>query len=312
MNRILQKLAARLGVGPQALESRLRGSSYRRRPIQQKRHTRMLRIPDEDLMAAQHVLTEMLSGLPVHSAAHGFVTGRSTLTNARAHAGAAVIVGLDLRHFYDSISAARLEGELLKAAVPVDGKPLVLSHTEACFLVELCASGDTLPQGAPTSPLLSNWVAWELDRRLSALARRLRFQYTRYVDDLTFSSLEPASSGLQRDELGQRVELLLRLVPLQAKACGFGLNVKKVKVLWPHQRQEVTGLVVNGGPGAGPPVRAPRKLRRQLRAALHNRGHASRPRLWTDAQIRGGIAFVGMADPKEGARLVEEFKGESK
>src|SRR5262249_50962039 len=119
-----------------------------------------------------------------------------------------------------------------------------------------------LPQGAPTSPALTNALCLRLDRRLTALAQKLGWRYTRYADDLTFS-LPATHAGKPR--LGA----LLGGVKHIVKSEGFALNDEKTRVARPGSRQKITGLVVNGD---GKP-RVPRKLRRQLRAALHNLQH---------------------------------------
>src|SRR5262249_55667368 len=117
-----------------------------------------------------------------------------------------------------------------------------------------------LPQGAPTSPALTNTLCLRLDRRISGLARRLGYRYTRYADDLTLS----LPVGHQcKPQLGTLIGQVRRIV----EAEGFALHPDKTRVNRSGGRQQVTGLVVNG---EGTP-RVPRKLRRQLRAAIHNR-----------------------------------------
>src|SRR5262249_4532264 len=110
-----------------------------------------------------------------------------------------------------------------------------------------------LIQGAPTSPALANLIAWRLDRRLSALAAKRGFAYTRYADDLTFSSDSPASTNDLR-----------RVVRGIIAEEQFVVNTAKTRLARRSARQTVTGLVVNDG------ISTPRQLRRRLRAILHN------------------------------------------
>jgi retron-type reverse transcriptase len=226
--------------------------------------TRVLSAPHRMLAAAQHwVRTTILTRLATEDAAHGFVAGRSTLTNAQPHAGRDVVVNLDLEGFFPSIGFARVRHlfrrlgysgsvatllallctECPRKRVVYDGKP---------YFVAIGPRG--LPQGACTSPALSNQIARKLDRRLGGLARKLGLTYTRYADDLTFS----AGPGFRN-----KVGYLMARVRHIAEDEGFAVNGKKTRVLRPESRQLVTGLVVNAAPAV------PRKIVRRVRAILH-------------------------------------------
>jgi hypothetical protein len=151
-----------------------------------------------------------------------------------------------------------------------------------------------LPQGAPTSPALTNTLCLKLDRRISGLAKALGWRYTRYADDLTFS----LPSGHQGEP---RMGALLGWVRRIVEAEGFQLNAEKTRVHRSGGRQQVTGLVING---SGPP-RAPRKLRRQLRAAAHNlRKGKPLKEGETPARLAGYAAYVYMTDKKVGGELL--------
>jgi hypothetical protein len=177
-----QELSNWLGV-PAAELARLRlGPRYHYRPFTvTKRDGRPRRIlaPTPALKRLQHrLLHNYLDTLPVHPAALGFRSGSSTVTNAGRHAGQALVITLDLADFFESTSADRVRaffvkrgwrGELLGA------------------LMRLCVYRAGLPQGAPTSPALSNLVNYELDETLTRLAGQAGARYTRYGDDLTFS-----------------------------------------------------------------------------------------------------------------------------
>src|SRR5262249_3086559 len=110
-----------------------------------------------------------------------------------------------------------------------------------------------LVQGAPTSPALANLVAWRLDRRLAGLAAKYGFTYPRYADDLTFS-------GDDVEALGRLRVSAQRIIAAE----HFTTNTTKTRIARRSSRQTVTGLVVNER------VATPRRLRRQLRAILHN------------------------------------------
>jgi retron-type reverse transcriptase len=271
--------------------------------------TRTLSAPHRRLAAAQRWIFErILARLPTDEAAHGFVPGRGTLTNARAHAGQEVLVNLDLREFFPSIGFPRVRRVFERLGYsPAVSTVLALLCTE-CPRREVAFAGQryfvatgprALPQGACTSPALSNQVARRLDRRLGGLARKLGLRYTRYADDLTFSG----PPGME----GQLGYLLARVRHL-ALAEGFTVNEAKTRVLRQSGAQTVTGLVVNDRPGV------PRREVRRLRAILHrarsegldaqNRDGRPHFRAW----LRGMIAYVGMARPEVGARLLAEFR----
>ncbi|AKU96855.1 Retron-type RNA-directed DNA polymerase [Labilithrix luteola] len=270
--------------------------------------TRLLSAPHDDLKKAQHWILEfILSKLPVTEAAHGFVPGRSTVTNARMHVGRDVVVNCDLKDFFPSITFKRVRGvfEVIGYS-PAVSTILALLCTEAPRTKVVhegrefwVAVGErALPQGAPTSPALSNQIARKLDQRLEGVCKKIGWSYTRYADDLTFS----AESG-QRERIGW----LLARVRHIAQNEGFALNAKKTRVQRNARRQDVTGVVVNDKPAT------PREEIRRLRAILHGakrtglegqnrQGHPA-----FEAYVRGKIAYVSMIDREKGEKLRREL-----
>jgi retron-type reverse transcriptase len=266
--------------------------------------TRTLSAPHRTLAAAQEwVLANVLAKLPTEEPAHGFVPGRSTLTNARPHAGRDVVVNLDLEGFFPSIGFARVRHVFRRLGYSGAVATLLALLCTECPRKRIVYAGTPyfvatgprgLPQGACTSPAVSNQVARKLDRRLAGLARKLGLTYTRYADDLTFS----AGPGF-RDKVGY---LIARVRHIAADE-GFAVNVKKTRVQRPESRQTVTGLVVN----AAPAVR--RDVVRRVRAILHrakaeglaaqNRAGHPNFRGW----VEGMIAYIGMAKPAVGQTL---------
>lgn len=111
---------------------------------------------------------------------HGFLKGRSIVTNAKQHKRKRYVFNVDLEDFYGSINFGRLRG-LFRA------KPFNMGE-KAAASAQICTFENSLPQGAATSPVISNFITSELDRKLSSLARRYKLTYTRYADDITFSS----------------------------------------------------------------------------------------------------------------------------
>jgi hypothetical protein len=263
--------------------------------------------PLPKLKAAQHwILHSIVEKLPVHGAVHGFLPGRSILTNATAHTGPRILVKMDVKDFFPTVTLQRVKGIFRKAGyreqvatllallctesprevVEQDGQTWYVSLGPRC-----------LPQGAPTSPALTSTLCLRLDRRLSGLARKLGYRYTRYADDLTFS-LPTGHKGKPR--MGALIGLVRRII----EAEGFRLHPDKTRVHRSGGRQQVTGLVVNAG---GPP-RVPRAVRRRLRAAAHNLRHGKQPKNGdTVERLRGYAAYVHMTDPKLGKELLAAF-----
>lgn len=281
---------------------------YRRFTIPKKSGgERAIWAPLPRLKAAQRwILREIVEHLPVHGAAHGFLPGRSIFTNARAHTGSEIVVGLDLADFFPTITWRRVKGifrhagyreqvATLLALICTEAPREVIEHDGETYFAAL--GPRCLPQGAPTSPALTNTLCLRLDRRLSGLARALGWRYTRYADDLTFSRPEGAEGD-------PKIGTLLGGVRRVAEDEGFAVNPDKTRVQRRGDQQRVTGLVVNGD---GPP-RVPRALRRQLRAAIHNL-EAGRPLPpdETFARLCGYAAYVHLADPTEGRAMLESL-----
>ena len=273
---------------------------------------RTITAPKKDLMAAQRwALRNVFEKLPVHGAAHGFLPGRSVATNAQVHAGADVILKVDLKDFFPTVTWTRVKGLLRKAgmAEPVATLLALLCTESPRELVEfrgktlwVATGAPVLPQGAPTSPAITNAICLKLDLRLSALGRRLGFSYTRYADDLAFSWRRSAEN--QHPSLGVLMEGLKAIITSE----GFRLNPSKTAVLRKSACQRVTGLVVNSA-AAGARVRVPRETIRRLRAAIHNRkqGKPGKPGE-TLAQLEGMAAWIAMSDPKKGAQLLAQVR----
>ncbi|WP_035642587.1 reverse transcriptase family protein, partial [Bradyrhizobium sp. ORS 375] len=267
---------------------------------------RLISAPMPRLKRAQYwVLDNVLARVPLNDAAHGFVPERSILTNARNHVGRDVVINLDLKDFFPTLTYVRVKGlfEALGYAEAV-AIPLALLCTEP-VVDEVTLDGERhfiadgprlLPQGAPTSPAITNLVCRKLDRRLVGLARMLGFVYSRYADDLTFSG-----SG----EAVKKIGTLLKAVSGIVEAEGFKVHPDKTRVMRRSTRQEVTGLTVNEA------VAVPRDLMRRYRAVLQQVerngpvGKHFGPGKDVIRSLLGFGHFAVMVDPKSGAPLLE-------
>lgn len=197
--------------------------------------TRKISSPCPSLMAMQECLNEVFKVIYEPSdVVMGFVPRRSIISNAAKHVNKNYVFNIDLKDFFTSIHQPRVWKVL---QLP----PFSFNRTIASAIAGLCCQKDessngVLPQGAPTSPVLTNLVCRNLDRRLCGLARKYGLTYTRYADDITFSSLHNIY-----DEGGSFRRELSRIIKDQ----GFAINDKKTRLQCKGERQDVTGLVVN-------------------------------------------------------------------
>jgi hypothetical protein len=279
---------------------------------------RLITAPKAELKAVQRwLLHNVFEKLPVHAAAHGFLTARSIASNAEMHAGADVIVKIDIQDFFPTITFRRVKGLLVKSGLPESVATLcaLLATEPPREVVEFrgrtlyVAKGPrSLPQGAPTSPAITNAICVRMDRRLSGLAKLFGFVYTRYADDLTFSYRSPADAKGSRAPAP--IGALLRGVKDILTAEGFRVHEKKTAVMRRGQSQRVTGLVVNRPNRDGvAKARVPRDVVRRLRAAIHNRERGkSLEHAESWAELEGLAAFVHMADPKKGRAFLERIR----
>lgn len=271
--------------------------------------TRELAAPHRDLARCQEwIRIQILDRVPLHEAAHGFVAGRSTLTNARPHLARAAVVNADLKDFFPTVTFPRVKGVFQQLGYsPAAATVLALLCTE-CPRGRVNYDGRELfvatgprglPQGACTSPALSNLVARGLDGRLAGFAKRLGWTYTRYADDLTFSA-----DGVAMGQTGRLMTGLRHIVGEE----NFTVNEKKTRVQRPKTRQTVTGIVVNKHPNVS------RETVRRLRAILHKakteglaaQNRENHPRF--EGWVRGMIAYVTMVNPERGRELLAEFE----
>ena len=264
---------------------------------------RLISAPHKKLKAAQHwILEKVLEPLALAEQAHGFVPGRSTVSNAVPHVGSAIVVNVDLRDFFPTVTYKRVKGLFRK---------LGYSEEVAVVLALLCSEPEVtetmldgtryfvargarrLPQGAPTSPAITNVLCRRLDRRIGGWAKKHGYTYTRYADDLTVSAKDKTA----------RVGAMLQFLRHVTAAEGFAIHPDKVRVVRKGRRQEVTGVVVNERPGV------PRDELRKFRALLHHidkDGPAGKK--WGNggdvlAAALGFAAYVAMVDKAKGEVL---------
>ncbi len=261
-------------------------------------------------MAQSRILQDILDQVPTHPAAHGFVCGRSPISNAQPHTGKRVVLKFDLENFYTSVKLSRVaaifrslgycrEAALWLARLTTSALPSNIPFPDGSLRPLLPYLSRHLPQGASTSPALANLSAFSLDVRLSGLARSFDAEYTRYADDLTFSG---------SDQFLRSLRVFIPLVEQIIRSERFQVNQSKRRVLRNNQQQKVTGVVVNEHPNV------PRKEFDLLKAILTNcirQGPAGQNREnHTDfaSHLRGRVAYVQQLNPNRGQRLLELYE----
>ena len=204
---------------------------------------RKLTVPDELLKMIQRRITEvLLLPLTVSHAASAYLPGRGIKRNAAPHAGKPVLLRMDIHHFFDSV----LFRDVKERAFPAE----IYSEPLRVLLATLCYGMNELPQGAPSSPAISNLILYRFDEKLTEICRKRGIYYTRYCDDLCFSG------DFDAEEMKKEVTALLI-------AEGFFPNRRKTAVMKSGMRQNVTGLVVNEH------VAVPSEYRRKIRQELY-------------------------------------------
>jgi retron-type reverse transcriptase len=301
--------------GDQAHSTETRKHHYRYRWVEKRSGgLRLIEIPKSTLKLTQrHILKHIINRVPPHDCAHGFTRGRSCLSHVQAHINRPVVLQMDLRDFFHSVSVNRVFGLFSTLGYPAGVARLLAglcTHSAAPDLAgpafaalnweqRKFLQAKHLPQGAPTSGALANLCAYRFDCRLQGLATRYGLHYTRYADDIAFSG--PGN-------LRHRAEWIESLAGAIALEEGFQLNFRKTRVQTQAQRQRVTGIVVNSK------ANLPRGEYDNLKAILHNcrrHGAASQNREKREhfrEHLAGRIAQFKWINEAKGARLDAMFR----
>lgn len=248
---------------------------------------RTINAPCPDLKRIQKkILHKILYGARASTCSHGFMNGKGIKTNALQHVGKEVVVKMDLSHFFDTINK-----DMVRAAFAehLDKRDCFIK----CFnlISDLCTLNGFTPQGAPTSPTLSNIVFKNIDFSLKGLATQRCSTYTRYADDLTFSSDD------------KKLPSIIPIVTSIVNKHGFRINTKKTGVFRKGGRQPVTGITVNQIPSV------PRDKRMKFRAKLHNIKTGKIPQEEVNfAEIDGYANFINMVNPEQGSKFLAKIK----
>jgi len=273
---------------------------------------RLIEIPKPMLKRAQRaVLTRILAHIPVHEAAHGFISGRSVRSYVAGHSGHPLVLKLDLQDFFNSISDHRVLGVFRAAGYPHEVTRLltricthatpssVLAAENLPWPARSRLQSAHLPQGSPVSPMLSNLCAFKLDCRLDGLARVAGGKYSRYADDLLFSG--------GHDFARQAENLHVQALAIIQEE-GFIFNARKTRFMRASQRQRAAGAIINAHPNL------PREEFDRLKAILTNcqrhgpESQNRKPHEDFRGYLMGKIAWVTSLNPERGAKLREIFE----
>ena len=210
---------------------------------------RLIESPRVFLKTIQRFIMDyLLYKLPVSSCVFSFRSGVSIFDNATHHVGKAFVAGIDIENFFGSITKSQVSELLCSSG---------FNEESARIISSLVTKDDVLPQGAPTSPIISNAFLYDFDKKLIEICKVLKLTYSRYADDITIS-------GDDRDSIYSIIELAK--VELK-RDYNLLLNQQKTRISTRYSQQKVTGLVVNDEKLS---PRPPRKFRRRVRAAFHN------------------------------------------
>lgn len=282
-----------------------------------KGNLRLIEAPKLRLKNIQRqILSGILEKIPAHSAAHGFVRGRSIKTFAAPHVGKRVVLKMDLQDFFPSFRAARIQtffrtlgypesvadllGGICTNATPRQVWKNLARDIDLSVIQEARAlySRPHLPQGASTSPALANFCTYRVDCRLAGLAKYVGADYTRYADDLAFSGGKDFERGIEH--FSTHVAAILREE-------GFSVHHRKTRVMRRGMRQYLAGLVTNDHMnivrGDFDRLKAILTNCVRLGPESQNRDTHSRFRMHLD----GRVAFVETINPAKGERLRRIF-----
>ncbi len=293
---------------------------------------RLISAPKPKLKATQNwIKANILDKIEANSTVHGFVKERSILTNAEPHQNKNLVISLDLKDFFPSISYKRVKGLFLKFGYSEQLSTLFALLTTHNETDKLSVDGEVyyaqkvdketgktnrfLPQGSPASPAITTLIAYKMDKRLEGLAKKMGFTYTRYADDLTFSSdLDLKKDAKSTDKI---IGSLLYFVKKVVNSEGFEVHPDKTHIMRKGNQQKVTGIIVNEN--ADNKLGIDRKTIRKFRAFLHQTSKTgwkidkyAKDKKWgihSDPKqaALGFASFIKMVDTKKGEKFIEQI-----
>jgi hypothetical protein len=248
---------------------------------------RRLMVPNAKLKLIQQcLLRRVLCLFPCHPACKGFRKGRSIVDHGIPHTGKPFVILMDVRDFFPSTSKDRIGRYFSEYG-------WTPNRVEQIVRLVCDPTTNGLPQGAPSSPVITNIVNWEMDARLTGYCKKIRYRYSRYADDLAFSPIDP--------DVGTSPVTVIKVVSSILSEYGYSLNNKKTRILRSSGQQKVTGLVVNEK------CSLPRSIKRRIRAAeyrsqrglvLSNVAEPGEKSVMTPTQLNSWLSYLRMIQEK--------------
>ena len=221
---------------------------------------RIITAPCDELKYIQRKLLKFLeNNYHFLSCQHGFIKGKSCVTNAKKHVGKRFVLNCDIEDFFDNIHFGRVRGLFMN-------EPFNYSSEVATTIAKIVCYKKKLPQGAPTSPIISNIICYTIDKQFEKIAKTNNCRYTRYADDITFSNDSESFPNAIATNINGKVELSEQIIKILSGGydSGFKFNNRKTKLYKRYVRQEVTGIVVNKK------TNVDSNYIKQIRAIMHN------------------------------------------
>ncbi len=279
-------------------------SHYKRFQIPKKRGGfRLISAPMPRLKQAQiWILEEILNKVKVHEKANGCVIGKSIKTNALPHVKKDVVINQDLKNFFPTITYNRIKGVFSSLGYSTQVATIFALICSEPKIIDLSLLGENyfaqkgnrfLPQGSPCSPAISNIVCRKLDFRLDGLAKKYGFNYTRYVDDISFSATQKQYENISK---------ILKYSRKVVQEENFNLHPEKLRIMKRNSKQEVTGVVVNEK------TNVPKKDIKKFRALLFQiEKDGLENKYWNKkgnvlAQIDGFANYIYQIDKEKGIK----------
>lgn len=278
----LEELSKLLHISSESLEELKFDYNYKHFKIEKKKKKtyRFIDAPKFKLKILQKwILVNVLQNVHISDQATAFIKNKNGIKdNAQRHLNNKYLLEMDLKDFYPSISLSKII-ELFKS------KPFDFNVEMAKYLGYICTCNKKLPQGAVTSPIISNLICSELDENISSYCRKHNITYSRYADDLTFSSNDKV-----------RLNLVKRDIKLFIKQDRFIINDEKTRFLSSNFHQQVTGITINNGE-----LKTNKKLKRKVRALLFfcikNSSFIDKNGKNRELELLGCISFIKSIEP---------------
>jgi|APSaa5957512535_1039671.scaffolds.fasta_scaffold32217_1 RNA-directed DNA polymerase len=253
---------------------------------------RWIDAPQEPLKTIQNnILRNILYKFSIHDSAVGFAIGRSVVTGAKRHVGNKALLCMDLHNYFNNIKINRIHRlmHFLTRRLEERDPSYQRQDEDASILTKLVSFKQQLPQGSPTSPAIANLITLNMDRQLFDYCKGNDIIYTRYADDTSFS---------HKNKNFDFYKVIADIIGIITDN-GFVINKKKTRVMRPHKRMSITGVVINEKLGV------PKWKWRNFRARLHNLEKEGNPITLEEYQeLRGYSEWIKTLHPKRGNKFL--------